>query len=154
MDTDFQGEMNQATENGLDLQYVSIALIQLVRQTIEKISTSYNVLKKDTTGMSQPPLNRFMNDHDINNGFIQLTSKMCQYIFEGIDNLDQPDQHSDTSNISSIRKLVLALPTVTLRENEQNIVASSNISFDIDSLIAIPRCLSIAKRGLKVYTCI
>ena len=152
MDVDFQGEMDQATENGLDLQYVSILLIQLDRQTIEMISTSYNVLKKDTTGMLQSPLHRFMNDHDINNGFIQLTPKMCQYIFEGIDNLDQPDQHSDTSNTSSIRKLVLALPPVTLRENEHNIVASSNICFDIDSLIAIPRCLSIAKRSLKVYT--
>jgi len=50
-----------------------------------------------------------------------------------------------------MQKKYLVSPTVILTELEQNTIASSIISFDIDSFLAVPQSLDVAKRGLRVF---
>jgi len=69
-------------------------------------------------------------------------------IFEGIEAFpDQTNRNYETV----MQKKYLASPTVILTELEQNTIASSIISLDIDSFLAVPQSLAVAKRGLRVF---
>lgn len=115
---------------------------QLACDTVSEISHSYNVLNTevDTTGCK--PVQRFLDIDNKDKDFQPLPHAACRRLFEGI--------AVDGRNNAILEKIYLSLPFKGTTMEEQEIIDSAIISFDIDSFLAVPKSLGVAKKGLKV----
>ena len=139
---------DQAAENGIELNCQKVNFQQISEEVTTAITRSYNILSRVEVLPGQPPITRFLSPVNQDVDFVPLSMADCHIIFEGIKAFsDQPNGNYETA----MQKKYLASPTVTLTELEQTTIASSIISFDIDSFLALPQSLAVVKRGLRVF---
>ena len=135
-------------ENGIELNCGKVNFQQISEEITTAITCSYNILSRVEVILGQPPITPFLSAANQDVDFVPLSIADCHMIFEGIEAFsDQPNGNYETA----IQKKYLASPTVILTELEQNTIASFIISFDIDSFLAVPQSLAVAKRGLRVF---
>jgi hypothetical protein len=139
-------EKEEHHAKGVGLEHTTTSLPSLAREAIAHISNTYNVLSTEAAIKGTEPVHRLLEPNEKDTDFVPLSPDLCQQVFEGTTLIDQDD------NDSGFRKTVLWHQPYTMTQRKGRIVHGSHISYDIDSLIAVPISLGVAKRGMKVCT--
>lgn len=142
-EADLEFMIENELANGVEVTLYRPSLEGYTNEVLGRINNSHNILAIDRSGSTPGAIGQFLNANDPNTAFRKLSASDCEFIFEGIDR--------NFNNTDEVLKVHLAAPLNTLTHLEQEIIESSLISFDIDSFLAIPQSLAVAKRGIKVF---
>jgi hypothetical protein len=128
----WEGQQSEAGHNAQTLTILHTNLHQFQKNTRRLITQSKNILDKEDNQCNNGPITEFLNCQEI--GFQRLSIDACHAVFEG-------QKHSEHGQV---------LKRVIHEFHRISNTCSTSISWDIDSFIALPNSLSVAKRGLHV----
>ena len=139
-----KADLDEMQENSESLEektnYCLVSLRRFSQNTIKCVASSANILSFDfdksniLVGSTLREYEPYLLSTDTPN-FEKLSKETCEILFEGIDRSSTSTSH-------------LVLNTFTLQRHSRS--SLQDISFDIDSFIAIPKSLAVAKCGFQV----
>ena len=139
-----KADLDEIQENSESLEkttdYCLVSLRGFSQNTIKCVASSANILSFDfnesntLVGSTFREYSPYLLSTDTPN-FEKLSKETCEIIFEGIDRSSTSTSH-------------LVLNTFTPQPRSRS--SLQDMSFDIDSFIAIPKSLAVAKRGFQV----
>jgi hypothetical protein len=111
------------------------------------ISNSHNVLDINARIKGNEPIHHLLDPNTKNKEFIPLSTTACQQVFEGIRWEDSEDSQDGFKNCFAT---FLMNQSYKMTGRRKRIARNSHITYDIDSFLALPMSLYVAKRGMKV----
>ena len=144
LEADLESYVEAQAADDIILEYTNMSLKSLSEDTIMHISNSHNVLDMNANIKGTEPIHRFLDPDTNDKEFVVLPSTICQQLFEGT------RWERGRDGLQKCFTTLLMHQSYNMTQKRQRIARDSHISYDVDSFLALPTSLSVAKRGIKV----
>lgn len=141
---DLESYTEEQGEDGVIVEYTNTSLKSLAEDTIMHISNSHDVLATNARVRGKEPLHRLLDPDANDREFVPISSTTCQQVFEGT------RWEEGKNEFKKCFSTFLMHQSYNMTDRRQRIARNSHISYDIDSFLALPTSLCVAKRGMKV----